>query len=106
MLTGTRTADITSVDGEAPQNNTGNGTARTANPAGNGYGWGQKLVWLSNGLALLFFLFPFAHHAGLIENKMLLMILSKFMIAFAYIAIGICAVGFSLLYQSTQPVEK
>lgn len=78
----------------------------TANPAGNGYGCGQKLVWLSNGLALLFFLFPFAHHAGLIENKMLLMILSKFMIAFAYLAIGIGAVGFSLLYQSSQPVEK
>ncbi len=77
-----------------------------ANVAGNGYAWGNKLVWLGNVLALLFFLFPFAHHAGLIESRMLLMILSKFMIAFAYIAIGICAVGFSLLYQSSQPAEK
>lgn len=73
------------------------------NPQGNGYALGHKLILLGNLLAVVLFLFPFTYQ--LIESKAVVMVISKFAIAFGYLAMGLWAVGISLLYQSAQPVR-
>lgn len=67
-------------------------------PGGSGFRVGHRLVLTANLLAIMLFIFPFIHR--LIENQDVVMVLSKFAIAFGYIAVAGWAVGFSLIYQS------
>ena len=67
-------------------------------PGGNGFHFGHRLVLAANLLAVMLFIFPFTYQ--LIESRDVVMVLSKFAIAFAYIAVAGWAVGFSLIYQS------
>jgi hypothetical protein len=72
-------------------------------PRGSSYGFGHKLVLLGNVLAVGLFLFPFT--SQLVDSKLLLMLISRFTVAFGYLAVGCWAIGFSFLYQSSQPVR-
>lgn len=71
---------------------------------GNGFRFGHRLVLAANVLAIMLFIFPFIHR--LIENQDVVMVLSKFAIAFGYIAVAGWAVGFSFLYQSALPGQS
>lgn len=73
------------------------------NPQVSSYKFGHKLVLLGNLLAIGLFLFPFTYQ--LVESKLQLMLISKFTIAFGYLAVGCWAIGFSILYQSSQPAR-
>lgn len=72
-------------------------------PAGKGFVFGHRLVLVANVLAGLLYLFPFAAH--LIDHRDLLMVLSKFAIAFGYWVMALWAVGFSFIYQSSLPIK-
>lgn len=73
-------------------------------PEGNGFRFGHRLVLAGNLLAVMLFIFPFAYR--LIESRDVVMVLSKFAIAFGYIAVAGWAVGFSLIYQSALPNQS
>lgn len=66
---------------------------------GNGFRTGNRLVLAANLLATMLFIFPFAYL--FIENRDVVLVLSKIAIAFGYIAVAGWAVGFSFIYQST-----
>lgn len=68
-------------------------------PEGNGFHFGHHLVLAANLLAVMLFIFPFAYH--LIESRAAVLVLSRFVIAFGYIAVAGWAVGFSFIYQSS-----
>lgn len=72
-------------------------------PEGNGYGFGHKLVLIANVAAGLLFIFPFTYQ--FLQNRDVIMVVSKVVVALGYLSIGMSAVGFSLIYQSSLPVE-
>jgi hypothetical protein len=75
--------------------------APLGNPDGKGYSFGHRLLLIANILAALLFVFPFVWQ--LIPNRDVVMVLSKFAIAFGYWVMAMWAVGFSFIYQSSLP---
>lgn len=73
-------------------------------PEGSGFRLGHRLVLAANLLAILLFIFQLTHR--LIDSRDVVMVLSKFAIAFGYIAVAGWAVGFSLIYQSALPGQS
>jgi hypothetical protein len=71
------------------------------NPAGKDYRFGQRMVLAANILAALLFVFPFVWQ--LIQNRDVVMVLSKFAIAFGYWVMAMWSIGFSFIYQSSLP---
>lgn len=71
---------------------------------GNGYRFGHRMVFWANVLAALLFIFPFA--LPMMSDPNLIMVSGKFTTAFGYWVMAMWAIGFSLLYQSSLPVEK
>lgn len=69
------------------------------------YRIGHRFILASNVLAALLFIYPFFTYLQLITHPDLIMIMSKFAVAFGYMAIGGWALGFPLVYQSGQPDE-
>jgi len=67
-------------------------------PEGNGFRIGHRILLLGNVLAALLFVFHF--FATGIEGYNTHLILNKFTTAFGYLAMGLFAIGFSLVYQS------
>lgn len=72
-------------------------------PDGNGYLLGQRLTLAANILAVLILAFRLAGH--LVGNRDLAMLLDKFTDAFGYWVMGMWAIGFSFLYQSSLPAK-
>lgn len=68
------------------------------NPAGNGFRLGHRILLLGNLLAAALFVFHF--FAAGIESYNTHLILNKFTTAFGYWAMGLFAIGLSLIYQS------
>lgn len=77
--------------------------APLGNPAGKGYMVGHRLVLAANILAGLLFIFPYTWQ--LIGHRDVVMVLSKFAIAFGYWVMALWAIGFSLIYQSSLPIK-
>ncbi|HEY6095980.1 MAG TPA: hypothetical protein VIU93_13605 [Gallionellaceae bacterium] len=77
--------------------------APLGNPAGKGYLFGHRLVLAANILAALLFVFPFVWQ--FIGHRDVVMVLSKFAVAFGYWVMALWAVGFSFIYQSSLPVK-
>ena len=77
--------------------------APAGNPEGKGFGFGQRLVLVANILAALLFVFPFVWH--FIAQRDVVMVLSKFVVAFGYWVMALWAVGFSFIYQSSLPAK-
>ncbi len=77
--------------------------APVGKPEGKGYSFGHRLVLIANILAALLFVFPFVWH--FIPQRDVVMVLSKFAVAFGYWVMALWAVGFSFIYQSTLPVK-
>ncbi len=71
---------------------------------GKGYVFGQRFVALGNVLGGLFCLFQFTY--PLIASPDMARLLNSFTDAFGYWTMACWAIGFSLLYQSSLPVEK
>jgi hypothetical protein len=65
---------------------------------GNGFRIGHRVLLLGNVLAASLFVFHF--FATGIESYNTHLILNKFTTAFGYLAMGLFAIGFSLVYQS------
>lgn len=70
-------------------------------PEGKGFRFGHRVVLAANILAGLLFIFPFVWQ--LIPDRDVVMVLSKFAIAFGYWVMAMWAVGFSFIYQSSLP---
>lgn len=70
------------------------------NPDGNGYRFGQRLILAGNTLAASLFVFQITWHW--LPNPDVIMLLAQFTDAFGYWVMPIWAIGFSMLYQSTQ----
>ena len=77
--------------------------APAGNPEGKGFRIGHRLLLIANILAALLFVFPFVWH--FIEQRDVVMVLSKFTVAFGYWVMAIWTVGLSLIYQSALPAE-
>ena len=75
--------------------------APVSNPAGKGYALGQRLVLIANILASLYCLYQFTEF--MVTSHNLRLILDGFTDAFGYWVMAIWIIGFSLLYQSSQP---
>jgi len=73
--------------------------APLGNPDGKGYSFGHRLLLIANILAALLFVFPFVWQ--LIPDRNVVMVLSKFAIAFGYWVMAMWAVGISFIYQSS-----
>ena len=73
-------------------------------PEGKGYTFGHRIVLAGNILAAMFVIFQITH--PLIANLDLRKLLDGFTDAFGYWTLACWAIGFSLLYQSSLPVEK
>ncbi|MDD4963840.1 MAG: hypothetical protein PHI11_07985 [Gallionella sp.] len=73
-------------------------------PEGKGFTYGQRLVLAGNILAAMFVIFQLTH--PLIANLDVRKLLDGFTDAFGYWTLACWAIGFSLLYQSSLPVEK
>jgi hypothetical protein len=71
---------------------------------GNGFRIGHRILLLGNVLAALLFVFHF--FATGIEGYNTHLILNKFTTAFGYLAMGLFAIGFSLIYQSGLPEKS
>ncbi len=69
-------------------------------PDGKGYRWGHRLILIGNILAAALFVFQMAWHW--LPSPDVVMVLAQFTSAFGYWVMPLWAVGFSLLYQSTQ----
>jgi formate-dependent nitrite reductase membrane component NrfD len=69
------------------------------NPAGNGYRFAHRLLFIANILAALLLAFEFKK--PYLDNHDLIHVLSTFTDAFGYWVMGMWAVGLSFLYQST-----
>lgn len=74
------------------------------NPSGKGYVFGQRFIWAGNLLGALFCVFQFTH--PLVTNQDIWRLLDGFTDAFGYWTMACWTVGFSLLYQSSLPVES
>lgn len=75
-----------------------------SDPQGSGYRISHKLLLAGNLMACALFVFQF--FAGSIEGYNTHLILEKFTTAFGYMAMGVFAIGFSMLYQSGLPAEQ
>jgi hypothetical protein len=73
-------------------------------PEGNGFKAGHRVLLTGNILAGLLFVFHF--FATSIDSYNTHLILNKFTTSFGYFSMGLFAVGFSLVYQSSLPQEK
>jgi len=73
-------------------------------PEGNGFKAGHRVLLIGNILAGLLFVFHF--FATSIDSYNTHLILNKFTTSFGYFSMGLFAVGFSLIYQSSLPQEK
>ncbi len=73
-------------------------------PEGNGFKAGHRVLLIGNILAGLLFVFHF--FATSIDSYNTHLILNKFTTSFGYFSMGLFAVGFSLVYQSSLPQEK
>lgn len=73
-------------------------------PEGNGFRMGHRILLLGNVLAALLFAFHF--FATGIEGYNTHLILNKFTTAFGYLAMGLFAIGFSMIYQSGLPEKS
>src|SRR3970040_477469 len=73
-------------------------------PEGNGFKAGHRVLLIGNILAGLLFVFHF--FAASIDSHSLPLVLNKFTTSFGYFSMGLFAVGFSLVYQSSLPQEK
>lgn len=71
---------------------------------GKGYVFGQRFIAAGNVLGALFCLFQFTYL--FMANPDVVRLLNGFTDAFGYWTMACWAVGFSLLYQSSLPVEK
>lgn len=74
------------------------------NPEGRGYRFGHRWVLAANVLAALLFIFPFAWQ--LLPNRDVVMVFSKFTIAFGYWVMAMWGIGFSFIYQSGLPAKS
>ena len=70
------------------------------NPDGNGYRFGQRLILAGNILAASLFVFQLTWHW--LPSSVVVMLLAQLTSAFGYWVMPIWAIGFSMLYQSTQ----
>ena len=70
------------------------------NPDGNGYRFGQRLILAGNILAASLFVFQLTWHW--LPGSVVVMLLAQITSAFGYWVMPIWAIGFSMLYQSTQ----
>jgi hypothetical protein len=73
------------------------------NPDGNDYRWGHRLILTGNILAAVLFIFQLAWHW--LPSPDVVMVLAQFTSAFGYWVMPLWAVGFSFIYQSTQPAH-
>jgi hypothetical protein len=73
-------------------------------PEGNGFRLGHRLLLIGNVLAALLFVFHF--FATGIDSYNTHLVLNKFTTAFGYFSMGLFAIGFSLVYQSSLPQEE
>lgn len=73
-------------------------------PEGNGFKLGHRLLLAGNVLAGLLFVFHF--FATDIDSYNAHLVLNKFTTSFGYFSMGLFAVGFSLVYQSSLPQEE
>ncbi len=73
-------------------------------PEGNGFKAGHRVLLTGNILAGLLFVFHF--FATSIDSYNTHLILNKFTTSFGYFSMGLFAIGFSLIYQSSLPQEK
>jgi hypothetical protein len=74
------------------------------NPDGNGYRLGHRLILTGNILAAALFIFQLAWHW--LPSPDVVMVLAQFTSAFGYWVMPLWAVGFSFIYQSTQPFQS
>jgi hypothetical protein len=72
------------------------------NPCGKGYRAGHRLIFTANILAASLFVFQLTWHW--LPNPDVIMIMATFTSAFGYWVMALWAIGFSLIYQSTQVV--
>ncbi len=72
------------------------------NSCGKGYRSGHRLIFTANILAASLFVFQLAWHW--LPNPDVIMIMATFTSAFGYWVMALWAIGFSLIYQSTQAV--
>ncbi len=72
------------------------------NPDGNGFHFGHRLILVANLLAATLFIFQLTWHWLL--NPEVVLVLATFTSAFGYWVMALWAIGFSFIYQSTQPV--
>jgi hypothetical protein len=70
------------------------------NPRGKGYRTGHRLIFTANMLAAALFVFQLTWHW--LPNPEVVMVLATFTSAFGYWVMALWAIGFSLIYQSTQ----
>lgn len=73
------------------------------NPDGNGYRFGHRLILTGNILAAALFIFQLTWHW--MPSPDVIMVLAQFTSAFGYWVMPLWAVGFSFIYQSTQPAQ-
>ncbi len=73
------------------------------NPDGNGYRFGHRLILIANILASALFIFQLTWHW--MPSPDVIMVLAQFTSAFGYWVMPLWAVGFSFIYQSTQPAQ-
>lgn len=73
-------------------------------PEGNGFAFGHKLVLAGNALAAVLFVFQF--FAVSITDHNTHLILEKLATASGYLAMACFAIGFSMIYQSSLPLEE
>ncbi|MDD5057740.1 MAG: hypothetical protein PHQ60_07695 [Sideroxydans sp.] len=73
-------------------------------PEGNGFNIGHRLLLAGNVLAALLFVFQFFESGITDHNTHLLLV--QFTTACGYLAMGLIAAGFSLIYQSSLPQEE
>ncbi|MBI5005721.1 MAG: hypothetical protein HZB95_01215 [Nitrosomonadales bacterium] len=74
------------------------------NPEGNGFKFGHRLLLVGNLMAGSLFVFHF--FATGIDSYNTHLVLNKFTTSFGYLSMGLFAVGFSLVYQSSLPQEE
>ncbi len=74
------------------------------NPEGNGYRLGHRLILTANILAAALFVFQLTWHW--MPSPDVVMVLAQFTSAFGYWVMPLWAVGFSFIYQSTQPASS
>ena len=71
-------------------------------PGGSGFRLGHRLILVANILAATLFIFQLSWH--LLPNPAVVLVFANFTSAFGYWVMALWAIGFSFVYQSTQPV--